>query len=160
VAVNADLDRRMNALRGLQRLLDDAFRVPGTSLRFGWDPIIGLVPWLGDVLTAVFSSAIILQAHHMRVPRVVQMRMVMNVAIDVIAGALPFVGDIADVFWKSNAKNFNLLESHAAQPRPASAGDWLFVIGLIAAVVLIAAIPLVVLYLIVNAFSHLSAVPR
>ena len=150
----------MNALRGLQRLLDDVFRVPGTSITFGWDPLIGLVPWVGDALTAVFSCAIILQAHHMRVPRVVQMRMVMNVAIDVIAGALPFVGDIADVFWKSNARNFDLLERHAAQPRPASTADWLFVIGMIGIVVLIAAIPLVVLYLIVHAVANLSAVPR
>ena len=49
----------MRALRALQRLLDEAFRVPGTDLRVGWDPIIGLVPWFGDVLTAVFSSAIL-----------------------------------------------------------------------------------------------------
>jgi hypothetical protein len=154
VDVNTDLDRRMTALRSLQRLLDDAFRVPGTSLRFGWDPIIGLVPWLGDVLTAVFSSAIILQAHHMRVPRVVQMRMVMNVAIDVIVGVVPLAGDVADAFWKSNARNFALLERHAAEPQPASTGDWLFVIGMIAAVVLIAAIPLVVLYLLAVGLSR------
>ena len=145
----------MTALRGLQHLLDDAFRVPGTTLRFGWDPIFGLVPWLGDVLTAVFSGAIVLQAHHMRVPRTVQMRMVMNVAVDVIAGALPFVGDVADVFWKSNARNFDLLERHAAEPQPASTADWLFVLGMIAIVVLIAAIPLVVLYLLaVRLSSH------
>jgi hypothetical protein len=150
----------MSALRSLQRFLDDAFRVPGTSLRFGWDPIIGLVPWLGDVLTAVFSCAIVLQAHHMRVPRVVQMRMVLNVAIDVIAGALPFVGDVADVFWKSNARNFDLLERHAAQPQPATTGDWLFVIGLIAVIVLIAAVPLVMLYWVVHAVANLSAVAR
>ena len=157
--VNPDLDRRMNALRGLQRLLDDAFRVPGTSITFGWDPLIGLVPWVGDVLTAVFSCAIILQAHHTRVPRVVQLRMVMNVAIDVIVGVLPVVGDVADVFWKSNAKNFALLERHAAEPQPAGTGDWLFVIGMIGVVVVIAAIPLVVLYLIVHAIARLPAVP-
>jgi len=140
----------MNALRSLQRLLDSVFRVPGTNIRFGWDPIIGLVPWAGDVLTAVFSCAIILQAHHMRVPGVVQLRMMMNVAIDVFVGVIPVFGDIADVFWKSNAKNFELLERHAAQVQPASRGDWLFVTGIIAAVVLIAAVPLVVLYWLVH----------
>lgn len=142
----------MHALRSLQRLLDDAFRVPGTSLRFGWDPLIGLIPWAGDVLTAVLSCAIILQAHHLGVPRVVQLRMVMNVAIDVIAGVIPVFGDVADVFWKSNAKNFALLERHAAAPQPATPGDWLFVTGMIAAVVLIAAVPLIVMYWLVHVF--------
>ena len=88
-------DRRMIALRSLQRLLDDAFRVPGTTIRFGWDPLIGLVPWAGDVLTAVLSGAIILQAHHLGVPRVVQLRMIANVAIDVLVGAIPVIGDVA-----------------------------------------------------------------
>jgi uncharacterized protein DUF4112 len=145
----------MNALRALQRLLDDAFRVPGTSIRFGWDPLIGLVPWIGDVLTAIFSCAIILQAHHLRVPRVVLLRMVFNVAIDVIVGVIPLFGDVADVFWKSNAMNFEMLERHAARPQPATASDWLFVIGIIAAMVAIAAIPLIVMYWLAVSLSSL-----
>jgi len=153
-------DRRMIALRGLQRLLDDVFRVPGTGIRFGWDPVIGLVPWVGDVLTAIFSCAIIVQAHHLRVPRIVQLRMVMNVAIDVLVGVVPLVGDVADVFWKSNAKNFALLERHAAQPQPATFADWLFVAGIVAAVVAIAAIPLVVMYFLGYALASLSPVAR
>jgi hypothetical protein len=143
----------MESLRSLQRLLDDAFRVPGTNLRFGWDPLVGLIPWVGDVLTAVFSGAVILQAHHMRVPRVVQLRMLMNVAIDVIAGVIPVVGDLADFAWKSNAKNFALLERHAASAQPATAGDWAFVAGVLALVVVIAVAPLVVLYWIVHALT-------
>src|SRR5262249_40104928 len=126
-----DLQRRMHALRGLKRLLDEAFRVPGTGIRFGWDPIIGLVPWVGDALTALFSCAIIVQAHQMRVPKIVQLRMLFNVGIDVLVGIVPVVGDVADVFWKSNTKNFALLERHAAEPRPASAGDWVFVGGVV-----------------------------
>ena len=140
----------MEALRALQRLLDNAFRVPGTNLRFGWDPLVGLIPWVGDVLTAVFSGAIILQAHHLRVPRVVQLRMVMNVATDVIVGVIPLAGDLADFAWKSNAMNFALLERHAAQPGPATAGDWVFVAGVLAAVAVIAVAPLIVLYWIVH----------
>jgi hypothetical protein len=154
--LNGNINRRMEALRALQRLLDDAFRVPGTNLRFGWDPLVGLIPWLGDVLTAIFSGAIILQAHHMRVPRVVQLRMVMNVAIDVIVGVIPVVGDLADFAWKSNAMNFALLERHAAQPGPATARDWVFVAGVLAAVVVIAVAPLVVLYWIVHAIMGSS----
>ena len=60
-------------------------------------------------------------------PRVVQLRMLLNVGIDLLVGLVPFVGDVADVFWKSNTKNMALLERHAAQPGPASRGDWLFV---------------------------------
>jgi len=152
-------DRRMIALRGLQRLLDDVFRVPGTGIRFGWDPVIGLVPWVGDVLTAIFSCAIIVQAHHLRVPRIVQLRMVMNVAIDVLVGVVPLVGDVADVFWKSNAKNFALLERHAAPDTKATRGDWLFVAGAVSAILLIAAAPLIMVYWIVHSMMRAGLLP-
>jgi hypothetical protein len=142
------VERRLEALRSLQGWLDEAFRVPGTGLRFGWDPLIGLVPWVGDVLTAVMSGAIVLQAHHMRLPRVVQLRMLGNVAIDLLAGAIPFVGDAADFFWKSNTMNFAMLEQHAYEVRPASTGDWLFVSAVLFAILLVALVPLAVMYLI------------
>ena len=59
----------MRTLRSVQWRLDEAFRVPGTSIRVGWDPIVGLVPWVGDLLTALLSCAIVLHAHQMRLPR-------------------------------------------------------------------------------------------
>ena len=65
-------------------------------------------------------------------------------------GIVPFVGDVADFFWKSNAKNFALLERHAAEVRPATRGDWIFVVGVVGSVVAMALVPLVVLYLIVQ----------
>jgi Domain of unknown function (DUF4112) len=141
-----DTRQRIESLRKLQHLLDNAFRVPGTSLRFGWDPILGAVPWVGDLLAALLSCAIVVQAHHMRVPRVVQARMLLNTAIDVLIGLVPVAGDVADVFWKSNAKNFLLLEHHAADLRPPTVGDHLFVGGILLAVIAIALAPLVVVY--------------
>ena len=140
--MNGNLERRMQALRSLQRLLDDAFRVPGTRIRFGWDPLVGAVPWLGDALTAVLSCAIVVQAHQMRVPRIVQLRMLINIVIDVAIGIVPFFGDVADVFWKSNARNFALLEHYAGTDRPARRGDWLFVAAVMSTVVLVALLPL------------------
>ena len=137
---------RLTALRKLQYLLDNAFRVPGTNVRFGWDPIVGMVPWLGDTLTAVFACAIVVQAHHMRVPRVVQLRMLGNVAIDLIMGTLPLVGDVADVFWKSNTRNMALLERHAQERRPATMGDWLFASSLVLVILTMAIVPLLVVY--------------
>jgi hypothetical protein len=148
-----DSERRLSALRRLQFLLDDAFRLPGTTFRFGWDPIVGLVPWAGDALTAILSCAIVLQAHHMRLPRVVQLRMLLNIAIDFVVGVVPIVGDVADAFWKSNAKNMALLERHAAEVRPASAGDWLFVSAVIALVIAMALLPLVLVYWIVHVWT-------
>jgi hypothetical protein len=152
--MDADLARRLDALRSLKRWLDEAFRVPGTAIRFGWDPIIGLVPGVGDLLTALFSGAIILQAHRMRLPRVVILRMLLNVVIDLAVGVVPLVGDAADVFWKSNTKNFALLELHADEVQPPSAGDWLFVLGVLTAIIVIAAIPLLVLYWIGSMLVH------
>jgi hypothetical protein len=147
---------RFEALQKLQYLLDSAFRVPGTRLRFGWDPIVGLVPWLGDALTAVLSCAMVVQAHHMRVPRVVQLRMLGNIAIDMAMGTLPLVGDVADVLWKSNAKNMALLERHARAGQPVTVGDWIFAAGLVSAVVAMAIVPLLVVYWIYRSLSQLA----
>lgn len=145
-----DIERRMLVLRGWQRLLDTAFRVPGTSIRFGWDPILGLIPWAGDVVTALFACALIVQAHQMRLPRVLQIRMLLNVAADVLIGLVPFLGDVADVFWKANSRNMRMIERHVAEPRPATFGDYLFVAVVLAAVVFVAAVPLVLLYWLVD----------
>jgi hypothetical protein len=145
-----DVRRRLEKLRSLQWLLDNAYRVPGTNIRFGWDALVGVVPWAGDVVTAFFACAIIVQAHHMRVPRVVQLRMVINVLIDIVVGVVPVFGDVADVFWKSNSRNFALLERHAAAPTLPSRGDWLFVTGVVGLVALVAIVPLVMVYWLVQ----------
>ena len=140
----------LGSLRGLQRLLDEAFRVPGTRIRFGWDALLGLVPWAGDVLTALMGLAILVSAHRMRVPGVVQVRMMLNLMLDLVIGLVPFAGDVADVFWKANTKNMTLLERHAASPMPATAGDWWFVTGVTALVFSLAALPLLLLYWLLN----------
>lgn len=136
----------MRRLRAWQRMLDSAFRVPGTRVRFGWDPIIGLVPWAGDVAGALLACVLIVQAHQLRVPRVVQLRMLINVAADVLLGLVPIVGDVADIFWKANTRNMQLLERHAAPPRPATAADYVFVCLVVGSVLAVAAVPLAMMY--------------
>lgn len=141
VAVRQQIER----LRTWQRLLDEAFRVPGTRLRFGWDPIIGLIPWAGDVIAACMGIVLLYHGFRMRLPAVVQARMVLNVAIDLALGAVPVVGDIADLFWKSSTKNLALVERHAEPEQPATWHDWAFVIGVGAIVIVIASLPFVAL---------------
>jgi hypothetical protein len=80
----------------------------------------------------------------------VQLRMLLNVAVDLAVGFLPFVGDVADVFWKSNTKNMALLERHAAVPGPATRGDWVFVGAVLGAIAAMAAAPLIMLYWLVS----------
>lgn len=145
---------KLDTLRRLRWWLDEAFRVPGTGIRVGWDPIIGLVPWAGDLLTALMACAIVLHAHQLRLPRIVQLRMLLNVVVDLLIGAVPFVGDAADVFWKANSRNMAMLERHAAEARPATTGDWLFVGGTLAAIAAVALVPLVVVYWIGSALLH------
>jgi hypothetical protein len=133
--------RRLEALKHVSRLLDSAFVVPGTTYRIGLDPILGLVPGLGDLASPVFAAVMLWQSRDFGLPRVVQVRMLFNVAIDALVGLLPVVGDIIDFAWKANDKNLALLERHAYEERRPTAGDWLFVTGLIALLVGIAAIP-------------------
>jgi hypothetical protein len=137
---------RLEALRKMQRALDSAFRVPGTNLRFGWDPLIGLVPWAGDFLTAAMSCAIVVSAHQMGVPRTIQLRMLLTIAIDVIVGLVPFLGDAADVFWKANSRNMALLERHATPGSRPSMADRMFVGVVLAALIAIAAAPVLLVY--------------
>ena len=144
------LRARLEKLRSLQFLLDNRYRVPGTNIRFGWDALVGLIPGAGDLVTALFAGGLIVQAHQMGVPRVIQLRMVINVLIDIFIGVVPLFGDVVDVFWKSNAKNFALLERHATTPSPPSKGDWLFVTGVLALVGAVAILPLAMMYWLVQ----------
>jgi hypothetical protein len=152
----ASRDPRLEKLRRFQFILDSAFRIPGTTIRFGWDPIVGLVPWAGDLLTALMSGAIIVQAHRMGVPAVVQLRMVMHVGLDLLMGVVPFVGDVADVFWKANAKNMALLERHAVGWTAPTRGDWLFVGSVLVALGTLALLPVVVLWWITSELRELG----
>lgn len=131
--------------------MDSAYRVPGTQVRFGWDPIVGLVPGLGDLATSSFSALVLYRAFRLGVPRVVLIRMVLNILIDLVAGAVPFVGDLFDVAWQSNSRNFALLERHEqASVKPTSA-DWAIV--LLAFVVVGGAVMLVVLSVVWMAYA-------
>ena len=135
---------RLVALRRVAELLDSAFVLPGTTYRIGLDPIVGLVPWIGDLVSPLFTVVLLWQARDVRVPKIVLGRMMFNAAVDAIVGAVPFVGDLFDFGWKANQWNMALLERHAYEEHPASLGDWAFVLAMIAIVILLAAVPFLI----------------
>jgi Domain of unknown function (DUF4112) len=110
--LSADPASRIRRVRVLARLLDSSIPVPGTKWKIGFDPIVGLIPGIGDVIGAVLSGYIILEAVRMEVPTFTLARMLVNVGIDTVLGAVPGVGDVFDAAWKSNMMNVALLERH------------------------------------------------
>ena len=102
--------------RGLARLLDDLIRIPGTNIGIGLDPLIGLIPGVGDVVGGLMSSYILMVAAQEGVPASVLTRMLGNIALDSLVGVVPVVGDLFDVGVKSNRRNVDLLERYLAAP--------------------------------------------
>jgi Domain of unknown function (DUF4112) len=107
-------DPRTRRVRTLARLLDNAITIPGTSWKIGLDPIIGLIPGIGDMIGAVLSGYIVLEAVQAQVPTFTLARMLVNVGIDTLLGSVPALGDVFDAAWKSNVMNVALLERHLA----------------------------------------------
>jgi hypothetical protein len=104
------------ALGRLSYYLDDLFVVPGTSYRVGLDPLLGLVPGVGDVATSTASAYIVARAAALGVPRATLARMLVILVVDAVFGSLPLVGDVFDGAWKANRRNVRLLESRLADP--------------------------------------------
>lgn len=110
-------ERLMNAVRAVARLLDDSWTIPGTNVRLGLDALVGLIPGIGDAISAAMSFWIITQAKKLGASRWLLARMSWNTIVDMGVGAVPLVGDAFDVAWKANRKNLALLERHVAQKR-------------------------------------------
>ena len=135
----------LDSLRRYAVLLDSRFRIPGTGIRFGLDAIIGLIPGVGDVSTPIFATLLLLQGVRMRLPVVVQARMVLNAAIDMLLGFIPVLGDLVDIGFKANLRNLALLERHARPGVEPSRSDYVFVIVCAIMLAFIAIAPIAVL---------------
>jgi hypothetical protein len=148
---------RLWIARFLADLLDQRFTIPGTQIRFGLDPILGLIPGVGDVVANLTGSVILFIAAQYRLPKVVLLRMGVNIAVNAIIGAIPVFGDIFSIWFRSNAKNAALLERYArGETQSASTADWLFVIAFILALlVAVAGIVLVVAWLFKQVWNSL-----
>lgn len=127
----------------LAHVLDDCFRIPGTPIRFGIDGLIGLVPFLGDVLAGLASCVIIIAAWFRGVPYVTLARMVVNLALDVLVGSIPILGDAFDIAWKANRRNYNLMTRHLRQPHKHTWKDYIFLLCIAFVLLAIFAIPVI-----------------
>ena len=131
-------------LRWWAELLDTRFRIPGTNIRFGIDPILSLMPGFGEMSTPIFTMVLFAQALRLGVPKVVLIRMAINALLDAAIGALPLVGQVADLFWRANVTNLALLERHARPGVRPTSGDFAFVWGMTALMGLLVAIPVII----------------
>jgi hypothetical protein len=129
----------------LAHVLDDWFRIPGTSIRFGMDGILGLIPGLGDVLTGLASCIIVIAAWFRGVPYITLARMVVNLGLDVVIGAIPLLGDAFDIAWKANRRNYALMTRHLQQPHRHTWKDAVFLLCILASLWAMFAIPILVI---------------
>ena len=144
-SVSSSNDARLALLRRWAVLLDEAFAIPGTGIRFGLDAVLGLVPGIGDLASPIFTGLLLVTGLRMRLPVVVQARMVLNAGIDMLIGLVPLLGDLADIAWKANVRNLALLERHARPGVAPARGDYIFVFVAIGLVMFIMLVPFALL---------------
>ncbi len=132
----------LERLRGLTRLLDELVPIPGTSFRFGLDPVIGLVPGGGDAVGAILSAYGLLVGVRLGAPAAVLLRMCGNIAVDALVGTIPLLGEVFDFGFKANRRNLKLLERYERTPGAVARGSRL----------LLAAVLLILLLILVGAF--------
>ena len=118
----------LERLRRFAYWLDEGIRVPGTKIRIGLDPILGLIPGFGDAAGAVLAGAIVLESLRQGISRFGLVRMAANIAIDTLVGAVPVIGDLFDAGWKSNHRNLTILERHLAEPSASTRANRWFVL--------------------------------
>jgi NAD/NADP transhydrogenase beta subunit len=138
----------------LAHLLDDWFRIPGTSIRFGLDGIIGLVPGLGDILAGLASCIIVVAAWFRGVPYITLLRMVVNLALDVLIGAIPILGDAFDIAWKANRRNYALMTKHLREPHRHTWKDYAFLAVILVVLMAMFLVPAILLVWLVAYISH------
>jgi hypothetical protein len=126
----------LKRLKQISHVLDNAIALPG-NFRVGLDPILGLIPGGGDVLTGLMSVYIVFEGARMGLPAATLGRMGFNILLDTLSGTVPVLGDLFDVTWKANSQNVALLEKHLANPTPSRAADRIFAIGVIVALLVL-----------------------
>lgn len=147
----------LKRLRQFSRLLDNAITIPGTQIGIGLDPILGLIPLGGDFLGVMFSSYIILEAARLGVSKATLGKMVLNVIIDSLVGAVPILGDFFDFAWRANTSNIKLLVDYLKFPSQQRSADKWFIfavlVGLLLISIVLVALPVILIRMLWNALT-------
>jgi hypothetical protein len=139
----------------LALIMDEFLRLPGTKFRFGLDPIIGLLPGLGDTASAIISTFALVYAARCRLPKIVLARMALNILINELVGIVPGIGDAFSFWFKSNTRNYKLLQRHIATPKRGRKSDWIFVCAVLALLFLIVCAGLLVSFFVLHEILRL-----
>jgi hypothetical protein len=131
-------------LRQWADLLDARFRVPGTQIRFGVDPLLSLIPGVGDLASPVFAVALLVQAVYQGVPKIIMVRMLLNGLLDALIGAIPVAGTVGDIFFRANIRNLTLLEAYSRPGVRPTRGDYAFVLTMAGIFGMLALVPVIV----------------
>ena len=134
--------------------MDEFLRFPGTKIRFGLDPIIGLLPGIGDVSSAIISAVALVHAARYGVPKILLARMATNILINELVGIIPGLGDAFSFWFKSNVRNYELLRNYSAAPARSRKGDWIFLVAVLSLLFVIVCAGLIVTVLVLQAIGR------
>ena len=141
----------------LALIMDEFVRVPGTKFRFGLDPILGLIPGIGDTSSALVSALALIQAVRVGIPKILLARMSLNILINEVVGIIPILGDAFSFWFKSNARNYQIIRDHTMAPGVTRRSDWIFVIAVLVLLLGVVFLGLVVSFLFLRAIANALA---
>lgn len=141
--------------RWLALIMDDLLRIPGTRFRFGLDPLVGLLPGIGDTASAITSALALIYAARRGLPKILLVRMAANILINELVGMIPGIGDAFSFWFKSNARNYKLLESYSAAPRRSRKSDWIFVIAILVLLMIIVCGGIIISFFVIIEISRI-----
>ena len=136
-------------------VMDELIALPNSKVKFGLDPLIGLIPGIGDTASAIVSALVLIQAARRGLPKILLARMSLNILINEIVGIIPGLGDAFSFWFKSNKRNYELLLAHTEMPRRARLSDWFFVIATLVILFVAVATGIYVSWLILRAIGQL-----
>ena len=129
----------LKLVEDVSRFLDSKFVIPGTNIRFGLDPVMSLIPVIGDLITLLISAGLIYTMHNQGASRKVVIKMMLNSTLDAAIGAVPLVGTFFDVFYRSNERNLKLMKEHYYEGKHQGSGNGILLLILAGCVILVAA---------------------